>query len=126
MNTTRVPPFAPAGNAVTVQLQVPQSPKSASQQFDNLTPAALPNPNTTPQTAMGINKSRNVRLYNAGPDMVFFELVGSQGAQNAAALSGVPLAPNTAIILASNGATFVAATSPTKATLYATPGDGGL
>lgn len=126
MNTIRVPPFAPAGNGVTVNFAVPQSPLVGKIQFDDVLPANQPNPNTSPSIAMGINKSRNVRLFNAGPDIVFFELVGSQGAQTASVSGGVPLAANTAIVLNSSGATFVAATSPTKATLYATPGDGGL
>ena len=119
----RIAPFSPTGNGVTVSFAVNATPKAY--QFDNLLPSG---PVGATGTTQNFNKARSVRLFNAGPDLVLFELVGGQGDQRVSPSTGVPLAPNASVVMGTNGATFVAAVSatPTGARLYVTPGEGGI
>jgi hypothetical protein len=120
----RVPPFNAAGNAVTVSMTVGTVPQSV--QFDNVTPPSVNSPpNVSPQPAIA-QKSRNVRVFNAGPDTVFIELGGASG-PSASKTSGVPLAPNAKEVFTTGGATFLSAVAlSSAATIYATPGEGGI
>lgn len=102
-------PFAPAGNQVTVNVAAGKSPAFKQVRFAN-----------TPQ----VQAARAVRLLNVGPDIAFIELVGEQSDQTALMSSGIPLPPNIPTVLSMQGATFLSATTPTEATIYATPGEG--
>jgi len=113
----RIPAFRPADIGVTVSVLAPAAPAAAGRvKFD-----AVLNPGA---------KSRKVRLYNAGPSLVFFELVGvsdtGQPVGDVNVNTGVPLAVDREIILETAGATYLAAICQSgNATLYATPGEGG-
>jgi hypothetical protein len=114
--SVRLAPFSPSGPAVTVSFAV--KPTSDFRQFDNI----------LPQQAGGFTKARSVRLFNAGPDLIFFELRGTQGTETADPMTGVPLGAGKDGIFACGGATVVAAVSATStgALLYVTPGEGGV
>lgn len=107
-------PFQPKGQHCTVSMPVGHNPAASYRvQFDNILPGS------------GVNKCKSVRVFNAGPDLVLFELVGGQGDQSVNVSNGIPLAPNTAMLLGTAGGTAIAAICPnTNATLYATPGEG--
>ena len=118
----RLVPFGAAGNGVSVSLAV--TTVSHAVQFDNINPpAAAPNVSPTPNIAM---KSRCVRLFNAGPDLIFFELVGPLPANQTATIgTGVPLPAGKAETFSTAGSTSIAAVALTSnSTLYITPGEG--
>lgn len=109
---TRQSPFAPAGNGVTVQLDVlPLT--SHVVQFDALLPVGTP------------SKSPSVYIVNAGASGAFLEFVGGQGDQTAAKGTGMYLPSGAQRVFGTNGATFVAAIGDGGGTtLYITPGTG--
>lgn len=119
-------PFAPSGNGVTVQLVVGTKPGTV--RYDNILPPAPAFPNVVNQPPIA-SRSQSVRIYNAGPDTAFIELVGGQSGGSDIApspLTGFPMPPNTERVFSSRGATVLAAVSVLKSTLYATPGEGGI
>lgn len=123
MSNMRVPPFTPNGLRTTVHMTV--SSVSETMQFDGF--SLTVQSNQSPSTTQVGGRSNSVRLFNAGPSTVFFELVGSQGDRTAVAGSSVPLAPNASEKFTTSGATWIAAVTATisdTATLYATPGEG--
>ncbi len=111
MTGLKLRPFEAAGNHVTVSLTVTARVIGVVR-FDG---------------GLGLANARSVRIFNAGPDTAFIEFVGEQGDQTALRADGIPIAAGAREIFAANAATFLAAIAQsTTATLYATPGEGGL
>lgn len=101
-------PFAPAGQATTVNVSA--STTSGRVKFDNIAGTGL--------------KSQNVRIFNSAAVVAFVEL--GDVTVTAALATGIPIAPNAAVILNAQGATHMAVILPSSTgTVYATPGEGG-
>lgn len=114
MSNVRVPPFGASGNNCTVSLSVTTT--ATSKPFDNL----------LPQAGGAFKKSNTVRLFNGGPNIVYYELI-PQGSTTITAdkNTSIPLPPNAFEKVTTQGATAICAVTDTgTSTLYATPGEG--
>ena len=113
MSNIRVPPFSPGrvGNTVSAVIGITASTLN----FDNPTP--------TPGGAFA--KGNTVRLFNAGPNVVFVDLVGAGTTPSATVTNSMPLPVGAVEKFTTAGATAVTAiTSTGTSTLFATVGEG--
>lgn len=116
-------PFAIAGPNNTVNLTVSTVPGIV--QFDNILPAGVP-PTGNPSQPLR-NHSRTVRIFNAGPSTAFIEFLGKDQPNPASASSSYPLGSGVERIFSQAGADYLGAiTASGPATLYVTPGEGGI
>lgn len=92
------------------------SASPSSVQFDNVLPQGG-----------GFRKSNCVRVVNVGPSGVFIEITGSGQPNNVSAGTGMFLGAGMTEKFTTAGGTFLAAvTASGSATVYATPGEGGI
>lgn len=116
-------PFAPSGPNVTVNLVAGNTPGVV--QFDNILPNAQSptgNPSQQPR-----RRSSAVRIFNAGPSVAFIELIGTNQANSVSVNTSFPVPVNSERVFNSQGADWLAAiVASGNATLYATPGEGGI
>lgn len=97
---------------------IPFAPKAGATQ----TLAVGPTPNVAAVNP-GPGRCRRLRLFNAGPAMVFVELTGAEGAVSPE--TGMPLAAGASDVFTIPGSSIATVTASGSAILYATPGEGG-
>lgn len=113
--------FGASGVGVTVRLVAGNLPSSVK--FDNLLPPM------GREVVVKIS-SAAVRVRNAGPAVAYIELIGRDHPDQLALITvptGMPLDPGQSIVLATRGVAHLGAvTEIGTATLFATPGEGGI